>query len=93
MAAPMGRRPPIDEMTQILTAYQRHQGEAASLVRAALVRSGDLDEDGEPYPGDDPIRPADYQAAAAVHAQLALAAATAPGALTTLRASRAGQAS
>ncbi len=80
-----------DEMTQILGAYQRHQIEAASLVHAALIRPGDLDEDGEPYP-QDPISPAEYQAAAAVHAQLALAAATALGALATLRASRTGQA-
>ncbi|THJ75376.1 hypothetical protein E7Y31_05760 [Candidatus Frankia alpina] len=80
-----------DEMTQILGAYQRHQIEATSLVHAALIRPGDLDEDGEPYP-QDPISPADYQAAAAVHAQLALAAATALAGLATLRASRDGQA-
>jgi len=77
------------EMAEILGDYHRHQGEAAALLNAAEIQPGNLDEDGEPYEAD-PISPAEYRAAAAVHAQLALAAATALGALATLRASQAG---
>ncbi|CUU60853.1 hypothetical protein Ga0074812_14853 [Parafrankia irregularis] len=76
-------------ITEAYTDYQRHLAAAETHLRDVTdpITPGQVDEDGEPYP-DDPLSPGEHQTAAATHAALAQAAATALAALTTLRTSR-----